>query len=73
MNRQQYAAIDPHWSRNQCYFEVPTSAAGFTLEFATNLVSPVWNTNLPAPVKVNTYNAVTNGISGTQKFYRLSQ
>jgi uncharacterized repeat protein (TIGR03803 family) len=51
----------------------PTNAAGFNLEFATNLVSPVWNTNLPAPVVVNTNNAVTNGISGTQKFYRLSQ
>jgi uncharacterized repeat protein (TIGR03803 family) len=51
----------------------PTNASGFTLEFATNLVSPVWNTNLPAPVVVNTNNAVTNGISGTWKFYRLSQ
>jgi uncharacterized repeat protein (TIGR03803 family) len=51
----------------------PTNAAGFTLEFATNLVSPVWNTNLPAPVVVNTDNAVTNPISGTQQFYRLSE
>lgn len=51
----------------------PTNATGFNLEFATNLVSPVWKTNLPAPVVVSTNNAVTNGISGTQKFYRLSQ
>jgi len=51
----------------------PASATGFSLEFATNLVSPVWNTNLPAPVVVSTNNAVTNGITGTQKFYRLSQ
>jgi uncharacterized repeat protein (TIGR03803 family) len=51
----------------------PTNATGFTLEFATNLASPVWNTNLPAPAVVNTNNAVTNGISGTRKFYRLSQ
>jgi len=51
----------------------PTNATGFTLESATNLVSPVWNTNLPTPVVVNTNNAVTNGISGIQKFYRLSQ
>jgi len=50
----------------------PASAAGFNLEFATNLLSPVWNTNLPAPVVVNTNNAVTNGISGAQKFYRLN-
>ena len=51
----------------------PTNAAGYTLVFATNLVSPVWLTNSPPPVVVNTNNAVTNGISGTQKFYRLSQ
>jgi hypothetical protein len=52
----------------------PTYADGFTLEFATNLVPPVvWNTNLPAPVVVNAQNVVTNGISGAQKFYRLSQ
>jgi Bacterial Ig-like domain len=51
----------------------PTNVTGFNLEFATNLISPVWKTNLPPPVVVNTNNAVTNGISGTQKFYRLSQ
>ncbi|MGA9777813.1 MAG: Ig-like domain-containing protein [Verrucomicrobiia bacterium] len=51
----------------------PTNATGFTLESATNLVSPVWTTNSTAPFIVNTNNAVTNGISGTQKFYRLSQ
>jgi uncharacterized repeat protein (TIGR03803 family) len=51
----------------------PTNAAGFTLEFATNLVSPVWKTNSPAPVVVSTNNVVTNTISGTQQFYRLSQ
>ncbi len=51
----------------------PTNATGFNLEFATNLVSPVWKTNLPAPVFISTNNAVTNGISGTQKFFRLSR
>jgi uncharacterized repeat protein (TIGR03803 family) len=52
----------------------PTNATSSTLEFATNLVSPtVWNTNLPAPVSLNGQFAVTNPISGTQKFYRLSQ
>jgi uncharacterized repeat protein (TIGR03803 family) len=51
----------------------PTNTTGFNLEFATNLVSPVWNTNLPPPVVVNTNNTVTNGISGTQKYYRLSE
>jgi uncharacterized repeat protein (TIGR03803 family) len=51
----------------------PTNATGFTLEFATNLVSPaLWSTNLPAPVAVNAQNVVTNGISGPRKFYRLN-
>jgi hypothetical protein len=52
----------------------PTNAAGFTLQSTTNLVSSiVWSTNSPAPVIVNGQNAVTNPISGPQKFYRLSQ
>ncbi len=52
----------------------PTNATGFTLEFASNLVSPtVWNTNSTAPVVINQQNVVTNSISGTQMFYRLSQ
>src|SRR5438552_3148105 len=52
----------------------PTNAAGFTLQSATNLVSPaVWSTNSPAPVVVNGQNAVTNPITGTRQFFRLSQ
>lgn len=42
------------------------SEAGFTLQSATNLAAPVW-------ITVNGQNAVTNPISGTQMFYRLSQ
>ena len=50
----------------------PTNAAGFTLEFATNLVSPaVWQTNSTAPVVISGQNVVTNPITGTQMFYRL--
>jgi uncharacterized repeat protein (TIGR03803 family) len=50
----------------------PTNYAGFTLEFATNLVSPtVWKTNSTAPVVVNGQNTMTNPISGTQTFFRL--
>jgi uncharacterized repeat protein (TIGR03803 family) len=45
----------------------PINASGFTLEFATNLASPVVWTPLPGQ------NTVTNSISGTRKFYRLSQ
>src|ERR1035437_1962300 len=52
----------------------PTNAAGFTLQSTTNLVSPaVWSNVSPGPVVVNGQNAVTNAISGKQKFYRLSQ
>jgi hypothetical protein len=52
----------------------PTNYAGFTLQSTTNLVSSaVWTTNSPAPVVVNGQNTVTNPISGTQQFYRLSQ
>jgi uncharacterized repeat protein (TIGR03803 family) len=49
------------------------SYAGFTLQSTTNLVSPaVWSSVSPGPVVVNGQNAVTNAVSGTQKFYRLS-
>ena len=52
----------------------PANATGFALQSTTNLVSPaVWSAVSPAPVVVNTNNAVTNTISGTRKFYRLSQ
>jgi len=52
----------------------PTNAAGFTLQSTTNLVSPaVWSTVSPVPVIVNGKNTVTNVISGTRKFFRLSQ
>ncbi len=50
-----------------------TNAAGFTLQSTTNLSPAAWTTNLPAPVVINRQNTVTNLISGTQKFYRLSQ
>ena len=51
----------------------PTNAAGFTLQSTTNLVSPaVWSTNSPGPVVADGQNAVTNPVSGPQKFYRLS-
>jgi uncharacterized repeat protein (TIGR03803 family) len=50
----------------------PTNAAGFTLEFATNLASPtVWHTNSTAPVVINGQNVVIHTITGTQMFFRL--
>ena len=52
----------------------PTNVAGFTLQSTTNLLSPMlWTTNSPPPVVVNGQNTVTNPISGTQQFFRLSQ
>jgi len=57
----------------------PTNNAGFdytrfTLQSTTNLVSPaVWTTVSPGPVVIDGQNAVTNTISGTQQFYRLSR
>jgi uncharacterized repeat protein (TIGR03803 family) len=52
----------------------PLAATGYTLQSTTNLVSPAaWSTVSPSPVPLGTYNVVTNTLSGTQKFYRLSQ
>jgi len=51
----------------------PTNGTPFTLQTTTNLAAPVWITNSPAPVVINTNNVVTNNISGKQMFYRLSQ
>lgn len=51
-----------------------TNITGFTLQSTTNLASPsFWNTVSPGPTVVNGQNTVTNPISGTQQFYRLSQ
>ncbi len=47
--------------------------AGFTLQSTANLSPAAWNTVFPAPVVMNGLNIVTNAISGTQQFYRLSQ
>jgi uncharacterized repeat protein (TIGR03803 family) len=51
----------------------PANAAGFTLESTRNFLPAAWSTNLPAPVVINGQNVVTNAISGTQKFYQLTQ
>ncbi len=50
------------------------SDAGYTLQSTTNLGPlALWTTNSSAPVVVNGQNTVTNPISGTQQFFRLSQ
>jgi uncharacterized repeat protein (TIGR03803 family) len=50
-----------------------TNATRFTLQSTANLSAAIWTTNLPAPAVINGQNTVTNPISGTQQFYRLSQ
>jgi formylglycine-generating enzyme required for sulfatase activity len=58
------------WPTNVVVFNY----SGYTLQSTTNLVSPVvWTTVSPTPVVVNGQNTVTNPISRTQQFYRLSQ
>ena len=52
----------------------PANATGFTLQSTTNLAPPaVWLTNSPAPVVVNGQNTVTNPITSSRRFFRLSQ
>jgi hypothetical protein len=52
----------------------PTNATGLTLQFTTNLTSPVaWSPVSAAPVVVNGQNTVTNGVSGAAQFFRLAQ
>jgi hypothetical protein len=51
----------------------PTNFTGFILQSTTNLTSPFWTTNLPATIVVDGQYTVTNPISGTQQFFRLSQ
>jgi hypothetical protein len=52
--------------------EWPSDATGYNLQFSTNLASSVWSAASPAPVIINSHNVVTNGISGTKRFFRLS-
>jgi uncharacterized repeat protein (TIGR03803 family) len=49
----------------------PTNTTGLTLQYTTNLGSPVWTTNSLAVGVVNGQNTVTNPITGSQRFFRL--
>jgi uncharacterized repeat protein (TIGR03803 family) len=51
----------------------PTNFIEYTLQSTTDPASPFWTTNLPSPLGVNGQSVVTNPISGTQQFFRLSQ
>jgi hypothetical protein len=56
---------------NNCVLSWPLSAAGYTLETSTNLISRTGVTNVPAIV--NLQNASTNPASGGTRFYRLKK
>jgi uncharacterized repeat protein (TIGR03803 family) len=51
----------------------PTNAIGFSLQSTTNFAAPIWVRVPTAPVVLNGQNTVTNRISGTHQFYRLTQ
>ena len=51
----------------------PTNFTGYMPQTTTDFSSPVWGTNLPAPVIVNGQYTVTDSIPGTQRFFRLSR
>ena len=52
----------------------PTNAAGFNLQSTMNLgPEAIWTTNCLDPAVVNGQYTVTNPISGSQQFYRLSR
>jgi uncharacterized repeat protein (TIGR03803 family) len=72
INQPQLAILPDVLTGTNVVLSWPTDATGFTLQSTTNLSSPVWTTNFPAPVVVNSQNTVTNPISGTEQFFRLS-
>jgi hypothetical protein len=52
----------------------PGGAAGYYLEYTTNLASGIWVSNPVAPTVVNGFNIVTEAIGNTgSKFFRLVQ
>jgi hypothetical protein len=52
----------------------PTTATGFSLQSTMNLASSaVWTSVFSGPVVANGQNVVTNPISASQQFFRLSQ
>ena len=51
----------------------PIDLSGFTLESATNVPASSWTSNPALPAIVSGQFAVTNAISGGQKFYRLKK
>jgi formylglycine-generating enzyme required for sulfatase activity len=57
---------------NQVVLFWPNTTTNWVLQSATNLLPTIWSNLSLAQVIVNGQNRVTNPISGTQQFYRLS-
>lgn len=71
------ASVAPHLafsaSQKNLVFTWPTNATRVFLQSTTNLAAPVWTTVSLPPRVVSGQNTVTNPLSGTQQFFRLSQ
>jgi uncharacterized repeat protein (TIGR03803 family) len=63
------ATVTLTWPTNNAGFDY----TGYTLQSTTSIWPAAWNAVSPAPVVVNGQNTVSNLLSGTQQFYRLSQ
>jgi hypothetical protein len=51
-----------------------TNSTAYTLQSTTNLAPPQnWTTVTSAPVVISSENVVTNPVSGSQMFFRLTQ
>jgi len=50
----------------------PTNNPQFSLRSITNLAGSNWTTVTPAPIVIGTNRVVTNTISGTERYYRLT-
>jgi hypothetical protein len=61
-------------SRANVILTWPTNFTGYTLQSTISLgPAAIWTTNSTAPVVINGQYTMTNPISGTQQFFRLSQ
>lgn len=59
-------------SGNSLIFSWPSDATGYTLQYTTNLASPIlWQTVSPAPTVVSGMYYVTNTIGAGNRFFRL--
>jgi len=58
---------------SELVFSWTTNAAGYSLEFATNLPATNWTPASPAPIIVDGQYVMTNDMTGAEKYYRLKK